>query len=156
MFEAFQTTKDNMRIEFKTNEVALLHFPDEDRAMKAYYAYLQSTSSLGTVNPYDPQDGSSPKSSAPTLRKNRSFQSRDVAKFGMSTINSWRSSDKLNTLGEKPKLGHKSNSSRSSIMVPSLGSTSKASSPGETPTPPRLGEDVTSDIPHEVKRKEKA
>lgn len=155
MYEAFQSTKETMRIEFKTNEVAILHFPDGDAAMKAYYAYLQSTSSLGTVLPYDPaslsESSSSPRSSAaPALRNRRSFQqSNGNPKFGLSSISSWRSSDKLNTLNgskeEKAKLGHRSNSSRSSIMlterVPSLHSNnshSKSSSPGvsENPTPP--------------------
>lgn len=160
LYKAFDMTKEDMRIEVQSADEALLHFHQADRAMKAYFAYLSSTNSIGNVSPYEP--GLESLSSSPikhpgsVLRNRRSFQGSHNGSTTMlsalSSISAWRSSDKLHTLNSNHqdrefKLGHRTNSSRSSIhsksteRIPSL---QKHTSPAMAMTsigPPLQSED---------------
>lgn len=144
IYAAFDMKKDDMTIEIRSSDTALLHFPDSEKAMKAYFTYLSSTNSIGTVNPYEPGVSDSFSASPakhPQLRNRRSFQnSNSNVLSALTNISSWRSSDKLSTgkdlLNDRElRPGHRTNSSRSSIhsksaeRLPSLATVSTTSTP---------------------------
>ena len=55
-----------IKVEWRPDGSALLHFVSGDEAMRAYFAYLGSNLSVGTVTPFDPDNaGSSSTSSSP-------------------------------------------------------------------------------------------
>ena len=107
IYEAFRSNKSQMRIEFKSSDCALLHFHDAETAMKAYFTYLQSTNSIGTVSPYE--------ASIPTTTTTTTHQ-----KVVPKMLN-WRSSSERsvssNTNGEEKRFrpSHRTSSSKSSI-----------------------------------------
>lgn len=127
LHKAFDMTEQDMRIEIQGSDSALVHFKDPSQAMKAYFTYLSSTSSIGTVSPYESGTGDEPddlapaKAPIPLLRNRRSFQTSNGNMLSaLSNISSWRSSDKLqsmnsNTSDKDPRLGHRRTSSRSSL-----------------------------------------
>lgn len=147
IYNAFGMTAQDMRIEFQGSDSALVHFKDPSQAMKAYFTYLSSTSSLGTVSPYESATGDESefavpsKQPLPLLRNRRSFQTSNGNMLSaLSSISSWRSSDKLqsmnsNTSDKESRLGHHRTSSRSSLNSKSTEKTSSIASRPK-PTPP--------------------
>lgn len=143
-----------LSIEIQGPDSIIVHFADPDQAMKAYFAYLSSTSSIGSVTPWEPQAAKDESaSSSPhrpqhlqnqqsSNRNRRSFQGN--GQYGgtnnvltaLSSISAWRSSDKLSTMEKESRQSsyksHGRSSSRSSLSskstekIPSLLSMTQA------------------------------
>ncbi|KTW26975.1 hypothetical protein T552_02466 [Pneumocystis carinii B80] len=54
IYKAFDISKDEMTIKWINGTKARLYFPTEEIAIKTYFKYLSSSSSIGTVSPLPP------------------------------------------------------------------------------------------------------
>lgn len=86
-----------IKVEWRPDGSALLHFISGDEAMRAYFAYLGSNLSVGTVTPYDPDNANS--SSASSSPRNAAILNSSPALAPPTQLNKTTSTGRLKSLG---------------------------------------------------------
>ncbi|ORY75401.1 hypothetical protein BCR37DRAFT_395503 [Protomyces lactucae-debilis] len=140
VYKAFNRTRDTMRIDWKTETSAHLHFESADQALQAYFGYLSSSYSIGTVEPLEvasqvdkPMDtnlkvAQSIQPAMPPVKKRSSWTppASTSKMMTLSSLSTWRTNGSEKTqstsdpdIGAVPQglftRGHRSTSSRSSV-----------------------------------------